>query len=130
MTIAPRTMQEPVPDLCEYRLHRTDDEAALDGVEVPGLAARFYRRTLPGGRLASVGHYTLAGRDLLMAWGFVDEEHCRFHVVVEAGSGWGSTVRGCPRVDFVRDGDLVTGLRVRAADGGWSPGPVLAAARR
>lgn len=106
--------------------------ATLEGVAVPGLRARFYRRKLSGGRLASVGHYTYAGRELLMAWGFVDEEHCRFHAVRDdaADGQWGPTVGGCPTVDVVRDGDRVVGLRVLAADGSWAGYPGTPTARR
>jgi hypothetical protein len=123
---------EPLPELDHYWLHRTVEGAALEGVAVPGLRARFYRRELSGGQLASVGYYTYAGRELLMAWGFVDEEHCRFHAVRDdsADGQWGPTVGGCPTVDVVRDGDRVVGLRVLAADGSWAGHPGMATARR
>ncbi|GIF97091.1 hypothetical protein [Catellatospora citrea] len=127
MTTTASIIAQRLPDLAEYQLHRTADEAALEGVAVPGLAACFYRRELPGGRLASVGHYTLDGRDLLMAWGYVDEEHCRFHTVSGDG-GWGPVDDGCPRVDVVRDGERVVGLRLQTAVGSWTGH--TAAARR
>lgn len=128
MTITQTIAAQRLPDLDQYRLHRTAEEAELDGVAVPELAARFYRCALPGGRPASVGHYTLAGRDLLMAWGYVDEKHCRSHTVRSDEDGWGPVVDGCPSVDFVRDVGRVVGLRVRAADGSWTEH--MTAARR
>ncbi|NUT36660.1 MAG: hypothetical protein HOV79_26700 [Hamadaea sp.] len=111
----------PVPDLAEYALHRTADPATFEGVPVPGLAARFYRRDEPGtGRLHSVGRYWLRGRELLMAWGYVDEEHCRFSSVRDERTGWGAVTSGCPIVELVRDGDgHVVGFAVQAADGSW-----------
>ncbi|GAA1409918.1 hypothetical protein ACFQZ4_03905 [Catellatospora coxensis] len=126
MTITQQIAAQRLPDLDQYRLHRTAEEAELDGVAVPELAARFYRCGLPDGRLASVGHYTLAGRDLLMAWGYVDEKHCRSHTLSSADEGWGPVVDGCPDVEFVRDADRVVGLRVRAADGSWTDHPTAA----
>lgn len=120
MTVTQPIATQPLPDLDRYRLHRTAENAELDGVAVPELAARFYRCELPGGRLASVGHYTLAGRDLLMAWGYVDETHCRSHTVRADEDRWGPVVDGCPRVDFVHDAGHVVGLRVQAADGAWT----------
>ncbi|RAK30601.1 hypothetical protein B0I29_116260 [Actinoplanes lutulentus] len=87
---------------------------------MPGLRADFYRRT-DGDRIASVGRYTYQGRDVLMAWGFVDEKHCRRHAVHHPDHGWQSVVDGCPDVRFVHDEDEVVGLEVRSPAGEWLP---------
>ncbi|MEV4349658.1 hypothetical protein AB0J83_34805 [Actinoplanes sp. NPDC049596] len=108
-----------LPDLSEYRLHRTVADAPFEGVPVPGLSAEFYRRP-DGERVASVGRYSYGGRDLLLAWGYVDEEHCRQSAVHDAASGgWHRPTDGCPAVRVERAGDEVIGLAVRTPGGEW-----------
>ncbi|MCM4077684.1 hypothetical protein [Paractinoplanes hotanensis] len=85
---------------------------------MPGLRADFFRRA-EGDRVATVGCYSLGDRELLMAWGYVDEEHCRHNAVRDPGGGWHAPADGCPDVELVRDGHTVVGLAVRAPDGEW-----------
>lgn len=93
-----------IPELSGYWLHRVEESAGFEGVPVPGLSARFYRRD-DGGRLASVGQYFYRGRELLRAWGYVDEYHCRFSAARGVDGGWGPAVACCPTVNLVRDGE-------------------------
>ena len=90
-----------LPDLDEYDFHRTDEPAGVDGVAVPGLRAEFYRRTDADGRLASVGRYFHHGREVLRAWGYVDEEHCRYCALRTADGDWEPPRPGCPPAEFV-----------------------------
>lgn len=80
---------------------------------VPGLRADFFRRP-DGDRIASVGRYSYEGREILMAWGFVDEEHCRQHAVHDPVEGWQAVVDGCP--DIRNDPGRI---EVRTPDGSW-----------
>ena len=99
--------------------HRTADDAAFEGVSVPGLRAEFYRRC-DGDRVASVGRYSYGGRPVLLAWGYVDEEHCRYNAVHEPGLGWHPAVDGCPVVRLERaERGAVVGLSVQAPTGAW-----------
>lgn len=100
------------PDLSLYVLHRTA-EAEFEGEWVPGLRADFYRRP-DGDRIASAGRYTAKGRELFIAWGYVDEEHCRYNAVPGH-----PPADGCPVVRLVRDAGSVVGLQVRAPSGEW-----------
>ena len=109
-----------LPDLTAYAPHRSLPDAGFEGTAVPGLRADFYRRA-EGDRVASVGRYSYRGREVLMAWGYVDEKHCRRHAVHDPDAGWQAVVEGCPDVRFVRaapDGPVV-GLEVRTPAGGW-----------
>ena len=107
-----------LPDLASYAPHRSLPDADFEGTSVPGLRADFYRRA-EGDRVASVGRYSYLGRELLMAWGYVDEEHCRRHAVREPGGGWQAVVEGCPEVRLIREDDAVVGLEVRTPADGW-----------
>ncbi|GAA4602475.1 hypothetical protein GCM10023107_60470 [Actinoplanes octamycinicus] len=107
-----------LPELSEFVAHRTEHDAAFEGQHVPGLRAEFFRRP-EGTRIASVGRYSLGDRELLMAWGFVDEEHCRRHAVRDAGGRWHPAADGCPQVELIKDGQAVIGLAVRASTGDW-----------
>ncbi len=115
----------PLPDLATYTPHRTVTNAAFDGVPVPGLRAEFFHRT-EGSRVASVCRYSLAGRDLLVTWGWADEDHCRWWAVRGPSGGWHPEAPGRP---VVRVGPA--GLAVRAPSGEWisAGGPVPASAR-
>lgn len=93
-------------------------DASFEGVPVPGLRADFFRR-VENGRTASVGRYSMCGRDLLLAWGYVDEEHCRHNAVRDPAGGWHPATDGCPEVELIRDGPDVVGLAVRAPTGEW-----------
>jgi hypothetical protein len=110
-----------MPDLTGFRRPRVVSDAVLEGVTVPGLRAEFFRRA-EGDRIASVGRYSMGGRDLLMAWGFVDEEHCRHNAVRDPAGGWHPPSDGCPDVELIRDGRDVVGLAVRAPSGEWVRG--------
>jgi hypothetical protein len=110
-----------LPDLTRFRPHRSEDDAPFEGVPVPGLRADFFRREQDG-RIATVGRYSIGGRDLLMAWGFADEEHCRHNAVRDPAGGWHPAGDGCPVVELVRDGRDVVGLAVRAPNGAWVRG--------
>ncbi|MEU8657411.1 hypothetical protein [Actinoplanes philippinensis] len=101
-----------LPDLTTYAPHRSTLDAEFEGTVVPGLRADFYRRA-DGDRVASVGRYSYRGRDVLMAWGYVDEKHCRQHAV-HSVHGWSTVADGCP------DGRLDGGrFEVRTPDGEW-----------
>ena len=104
-----------MPDLATYRLHRVVTDTPFEGTPGPGLRAEFYHRP-DGDRVASVGRCSYAGRELLLAWGHVDEEHCRHSAVRDPdGSGHAAT-SGCPTIRVERTGD-VTGLAVRTPVG-------------
>jgi hypothetical protein len=107
-----------LPDLTTYAPHRSTPDADFEGTAVPGLHADFFRRP-DGDRIASVGRYSYRGREVLMAWGYVDEQHCRRHAVHDPTRGWQPVVEGCPDVRIVRDGDEVVGLEVRTPEGEW-----------
>ncbi len=110
------------PDLDTYTPHRTVTNAAFEGIAVPGLKAEFFRRT-QGERTASAGRYSLGGRDLLLAWGWTDEEHCSWSAVWDPAGFWHPATAGCPVVRVEREGPEpdgpVTGLAVRAPSGVW-----------
>ncbi|AEV83954.1 hypothetical protein ACWT_2487 [Actinoplanes sp. SE50] len=106
------------PEMSEFELHRTEEQASLDGQRVPGLRAEFFRRA-DGDRVASVGRYSLGGRELLLAWGYVDEEHCRHNAVRAKSGSWFPAEAGCPDVRLIKDGQAVIGLAVRASTGEW-----------
>ncbi|MEU8001461.1 hypothetical protein AB0B66_09910 [Catellatospora sp. NPDC049111] len=116
-----------VPDLRQYRPHRVEDPALFEGERVMGLRAKFFHREEPG-RTASAGTYWLAGRQLLMAWGFADEEHCRFHAVCDEQGRWGTPVAGCPQVQLLREGAAGVGLLVADGRGAWIGGTAQPAA--
>lgn len=108
-----------LPDLSAYVPYRSTGDADFEGTTVPGLRADFYRRP-DGDRVASVGCYSYDGSKVLMAWGFVDERHCRWHAVHDPVRGWQAVVDGCPDVRFVRDGgEQVVGIELRTPDGVW-----------
>lgn len=112
----------PLPDLATYVPHRTITNAAFEGVCVPGLRAEFFHRT-EGDRVASAGRYSIGGRDLLLAWGWTDEAHCRFSSVRDPDGFWHPETEGCPVVEILRDGEdpdaAVTGLAIRTPSGQW-----------
>ncbi|GGN93046.1 hypothetical protein GCM10010112_80830 [Actinoplanes lobatus] len=108
-----------LPDLSTYTPQRSMPDAEFEGTAVPGLRADYFRK-VDGDRVASVGRYRYGGRDVLMAWGYADEKHCRRHAVHDPEHGWQDVVEGCPDVRFLRDGDgPVTGVEVRVPGGGW-----------
>ncbi len=110
-----------LPDISDFSPYRAEDDAAFEGVSVPGLRAEFFRRA-EGDRIATVGRYSVGGRNLLMAWGYVDEEHCRHNAVRDPAGGWHPAADGCPQVELIRDGQAVVGLAVRAPTGEWVRG--------
>jgi hypothetical protein len=107
-----------LPDLRTYRLHRVLDQAAFEGTPVPGMRAEFFHRD-EAARTASVGRYSYGGKEILLAWGFTDEEHCRYSAVRDADDRWRPPTAGCPRVRILRDGTDVTGIQVGDGSGGW-----------
>ncbi|MEV0453883.1 hypothetical protein [Catellatospora methionotrophica] len=111
----------------QYGPQREEDPAAFEGEQVQGLRAQFYHRD-ESGRTASAGRYWLADRQLLMAWGYTDEVHCRFHAVCDEAGRWGEPVAGCPRVELLREGGAVVGLLVADGRGAWIGGTAQPAA--
>jgi hypothetical protein len=107
-----------LPDLSEFEPHRTEADASFEGTKVPGLRAEFFRRP-EGDRIASVGRYSFGGEELLLAWGYVDEEHCRHNAVRDGSGSWSPAQAGCPQVRLVKNGQAVIGLAVRAPTGEW-----------
>ncbi|MFI1996055.1 hypothetical protein [Actinoplanes sp. NPDC020271] len=104
--------------MSEFEPHRTEMDAAFEGTRVPGLRAEFFRRP-EGDRIASVGRYSIGGAELLLAWGYVDEEHCRHNAVRNQSGGWFPAQAGCPQVRLEKNGQAVIGLAVRAPTGEW-----------
>lgn len=116
-----------LPRLAEYAPHRTVSDVDLEGHVVPGLTGEFFRRP-EDGRTASVGLYRYLGVELFMAWGYVDEEHCRWTAYRGADGVWTSPHEGCPRVrrsgeqlELDLDGERVA-LRTTARPGGTGSG--------
>ena len=107
-----------MPDLTEFVPYRVVTDAPFEGMPVPGLRAEFFRRA-EGDRIASVGRYSMASREILLAWGYVDEEHCRRHGVRDPAGGWHAVTDGCPQVELITDGQAVVGLAVRTPAGDW-----------
>ncbi len=119
-----------LPDLSGFTPHRTVLDAPFEGTPVPGLRADYFRRP-EGDRIRTVGCYSIGGHELLRAWGYVDEEHCKHHAVRDPAGGWHAPAGGCPDVELVRDGQAVIGLAVRTPDGerAYSAATGAAAAR-
>jgi hypothetical protein len=107
-----------LPDLSRYRLHRVVADAEFEGTAVPGLRAEFFRCE-DGGQTASAGRYRYRGRELLLAWGYVEEEHCRYAWVRGGDGQWEPAGPGCPAVRVLREGERVTGFQVRDRYGQW-----------
>ncbi len=100
-----------MPDLSTYRLHRVVEDSPVWGVTVPGLRVAYYRH---GGR-ATAGLYAYQGVEIFVAWGYLDERHCRFHAFRDPDGDWEPPQPGCPRVRAQPGGELVlrTGNGVR-----------------
>lgn len=77
----------PLPDLATYTPHRTVLNAAFDGIPVPGLRAEFFHRTEQA-RVAWVCRYSIGGRDLLLTWGWDDEQRCHGWAVRDPSGRW------------------------------------------
>ncbi len=94
------------------------DDIDLDGVVVPGLRGEFLRREV-GGRTAMLSRYSYTGREVFQAWGYQDEEHCRYFAVVGVDGRLERAQAGCPRVRVLSDGTEVAGLALYSAGGVW-----------
>jgi hypothetical protein len=94
------------------------DDIDLDGVVVPGLRGEFLRREV-GGRTAMLSRYSYTGREVFQAWGYRDEEHCRYFAVVGVDGRLERAQAGCPRVRVLSDGTEVAGLALYSASGVW-----------
>ena len=94
------------------------DDIDLDGVVVPGLRGEFLRREV-GGRTAMLSRYSYSGREVFQAWGYQDEEHCRYFAVVGVDGRLERAQAGCPRVRVLSDGTEVAGLALHSASGVW-----------
>ena len=106
------------PDLAHYHPYETVDDIDLEGVVVPGLRGEFLRRDA-GDRVATVGLYSYAGRELFKVWGYVGEEHCRYFAVLGVDGTWEKPQAGCPRVRVIEDANGVAALALRSATGVW-----------
>jgi hypothetical protein len=100
-----------LPDLSDYRLHRVIEDIDLDGTVVPGLRGSFFRRPC-GVRTQTVGLYEYDESVLFMAWGYVDEEHCRFTALRRDDGSWQAPRPGCPEVSPVYHDGRVTALAI------------------
>ena len=106
------------PNLAQFRPYAVIEDIDLDGVVVPGLRAEFLRREA-GGRTAMVSRYSYSGRDVFQAWGYLDEEHCRYFAVYGVDGRLEAAQAGCPRVRVLTDGTAVAGLALHSASGVW-----------
>jgi hypothetical protein len=117
------------PNLAHFHPHAVIDDIDLDGVVVPGLRAEFLRREVDG-RTAMLSRYSYSGREVFQAWGYLDEEHCRYFAVYGVDGRLEAAQAGCPRVRVLSDGERVAGLALRSASGVWliaTPAAELAA---
>jgi hypothetical protein len=90
-----------IPDISDYKLHRTVHDVDLEGIVVPGLTGQFFERD-ENGRVATVGCYTLKGEEIFMAWGYRDDAHCSW-TAYRQRDGWTAPHRGCPRPRAVNE---------------------------
>jgi hypothetical protein len=115
-----------VPHLADFQAYRIVDDVDLHGVAVTGLRAEFLRR---GRTLACV--YSYVGRTLFKAWGYAEEEHCRYHAVLGADGMWEEPQPGCPRMRVLQAGGRFLGIALRGRSGVWlvsEPPPATSAA--
>jgi hypothetical protein len=106
------------PNLAHFRSYKIIEDVDVHGVTVPGLRGEFLNRKV-GGRIATVGRYTYAGREVFRVWGYDGEEHCRFFAVLGPEGDWEPPQAGCPRVRLLADDGRVAGLALHSASGGW-----------
>jgi hypothetical protein len=106
------------PNLAHFRPYMVIEDIDLDGVVVPGLRAEFQRREA-GGRTAMVSRYSYSGRDVFQAWGYLEEEHCRYFAVYGVDGRLEAAQSGCPRVRVLTDGTRIAGLALHSASGVW-----------
>ena len=92
-----------LPDLSVYDLDRVVEDSPVWGVAVPGLRVAYYRR----GPRSTAGVYAYQGVEIFVAWGYVDERHCRFHAFRDPAGDWEPPQPGCPRVRARQGGGLL-----------------------
>lgn len=103
-----------IPQLADFEPYRIVDDVDLHGVVVPGLRAEYLRR---GTRIATA--YRYRDRDLFVAWGYAQEEHCRYFVVLGADGCWEEPQAGCPRARAIKVNGRLLGVGVRSRSGVW-----------
>jgi hypothetical protein len=108
--------------LAYFRPYKIIDDIDLEGVVVPGLRCEFLHHQ-EGERMAMVGRYTYAGREVFRAWGYVGEEHCRYFTVRGLDGEWERPQAGCPRVRVLADEEGVAGLAMHSSTGDWFVAP-------
>lgn len=108
-------MNTTFPSLKEFTFYKKKDDVEIDGVFFPEFEAVFYRRKDDTDRVESIGIYTMQGKSIFAAWGYLDQEHCSFHAVYDQKKNcWKKGVIGCPRLE--RDSE--TG-KINLYDNGW-----------
>lgn len=103
-----------VPHLADFEPYRIVDDVELHGVVVPGLRAEYLRS---GRKLATA--YSYNGNDLFVAWGYAEEEHCRYFAVVGVDGLWEDPQAGCPRARAIKIQGRLLGVGVRSRSGVW-----------
>ncbi|WP_232805701.1 hypothetical protein [Glycomyces xiaoerkulensis] len=88
---------DELPQLADFKHHRTIRSVDFDGFPLPGLDADFYRRPVAD-RLLSVGVYRLDGTETHRAWGWVGEAHCSRHAYRDRSGGFAGPFPGCPEL--------------------------------
>jgi hypothetical protein len=103
-----------VPQLADFEPYRIVDSVDLHGVVVPGLRAVYLWN---GKEIATA--YSYGRRDLFAAWGYDDEEHCRYFAVLGADGRWEDPQPGCPRARAIKIHGRLLGVAVRSRTGVW-----------
>ena len=107
--------RDSLPDLAGHRRYRVVEDAPVWGVAVPGLRAVYWRRDHDG-RTATVGVFTFQQLPVFMAWGYADEQRCRYHSFRTQDGGWEQPRPGCPRIRAIQHDGTVTGLQLRTRE--------------
>ena len=117
------SMPRAAPCLEGFRLYKVvQGIPAWDGTLIAELRGAFYRRDADDGRVQTVAQYTVAQdadehEPAFVAWGYVDERHCRFNAVAREGGGWYDPRRGCPSIHPLWVDGHLTGFTVATPEG-------------
>ena len=86
-----------------WKLYRIDDPYIHEKTTEIKMMRRLCFETLHGGRRATLGVYEYAGKEVLKAWGYKDEEHCSYHAI-KINTLWSETIEGCPDFKVLSNG--------------------------
>ena len=103
-----------IPNSREWEKH-SKKMLVEEGTPVRQITAHFFVKG-EGHNQQSLGIFKYRNKAIFCAWGPHRQAHCSYHAVRREDGKWLKPQEGCPKIQLIKEGREVVGIKISAQD--------------